>query len=78
MTRCSTAIWARKPQPIRCGSLPGTSQFPFLHPRSLRDRFEQARDWFDCSERVLKDEIAAWQHDRNAHHTKSDWQPRIY
>ena len=23
---------------------------------------------------ILKDEIAAWEHDRNAHHTKSDWQ----
>ena len=23
---------------------------------------------------ILKDEIAAWEHDRNAHHAKSDWQ----
>jgi hypothetical protein len=22
---------------------------------------------------ALTDEIAAWEHDRNAHHTKSDW-----
>ena len=23
---------------------------------------------------ILKDEIVAWEHDRNAYHTKSDWQ----
>jgi len=24
--------------------------------------------------RILIDEIAAWEHDRNANHTKADWQ----
>ena len=26
------------------------------------------------SKAILTDEIAAWEHDRNAHHTKADWQ----
>ena len=26
------------------------------------------------NKQILKNEIAAWDHDRNTHHTKSDWQ----
>ena len=43
-------------------------------PNELGVLASQCLDRRIPDKQILKDEIVAWEHDRNAYHTKSDWQ----
>ena len=62
----SSASNGTTPQSMALGSTSPASELGVLASQCLDRRIPDKQ--------ILKDEIVAWEHDRNAYHTKSDWQ----